>query len=287
MGEESQAVNEILRFTQDDKYSSHFKAFKTFQLFRAIIMKNTELENQINELLEINNYKDMCPNGLQVEGRSEIKKIVSGVSACVELFEEAIQRNADAVLVHHGVIWDFERPLYKGSYKKRIKLLLENDINLFAYHLPLDGNIQLGNNAEIARLLGVKNVTAYNEYKGSLIGCAGTFYNLDADQFFGKVKKVINPEAMIFPFGPDKLNSIGIVSGGAQKDIKQAVLQGLDVFLTGEVSEHIYHYAKEEGIHFIAAGHHATEVFGVKALGKHLQEKFGLEVEFVNIHNPV
>ena len=250
-------------------------------------MKNTELEKYINNLLGSSKYNDLCPNGLQVEGRSQIKKIICGVSACVELFEEAINRKADAILVHHGVIWNFERPLYKGGYKKRIKSLLQNDINLFGYHLPLDGDLTYGNNAVIANLLGVKNIEPFDEHKGTFIGCCGTFDGLGSDQLFKKVKQSVNSEAIIFPFGPKQINSIGIVSGAAQKDIKEAVLQGLDCFLTGEVSEHIYHYAKEEGIHFIAAGHHATEVFGVQALGRHLQDTFAVEVEFVNIHNPI
>ncbi|NOG45826.1 MAG: Nif3-like dinuclear metal center hexameric protein [Calditrichaeota bacterium] len=250
-------------------------------------MKRNDLEKYLNNLLDLEKYHDMCPNGLQVEGRPEIKKIVTGVSACVELFEEALARNADAVLTHHGVIWNFEKPLYKGGYKKRIKLLLENDVNLFGYHLPLDGDPAFGNNALIANLLNVQDVQPFDEYKGAYIGCSGSFDNLPPEQLFELVKKEINPDAQFFPFGPEKINSIGIISGGAQKEIKEAVLQGLDVFLTGEASEHIYHYAKEEGIHFIAAGHHATEVFGVQALGKHIREKFGIEVEFVNIHNPI
>ena len=250
-------------------------------------MKNTELESYINELLGTSQYNDMCPNGLQVEGRVHIKKMICGVSACLELFDEAVKKNADAVLVHHGVIWNFERPLYKGGYKKRIKTLLQNDINLFGYHLPLDGDLTYGNNAVIAGLLDVQNVQPFDQYRGTFIGCSGTLSSTTPDQLFKKVKQLINPEAIIFPFGPKQINSIGIVSGAAQKDIKEAVLQGLDCFLTGEVSEHIYHYAREEGIHFIAAGHHATEVFGVQALGKHLQDELNLDVEFVNIHNPV
>jgi dinuclear metal center YbgI/SA1388 family protein len=250
-------------------------------------MLRTDFEKYLNNLLEIDKYHDMCPNGLQVEGRAEIKKIVTGVSACVELFEAAINRKADAVLTHHGLIWNFEKPLYKGGYKKRVKLLLENEINLFGYHLPLDGDPLFGNNALIAKLLDVKNVSPFDEYKGAYIGCSGILENQSATALFDLVKKEINPDTLFLPFGPDKINSIGIISGGAQKEIKEAVLQGLDVFLTGEASEHIYHYAKEEGIHFIAAGHHATEVFGVRALGGHIAEKFGVEVEFVNIHNPV
>jgi dinuclear metal center YbgI/SA1388 family protein len=250
-------------------------------------MLNKDLEKYLNNLLEIDKFHDMCPNGLQVEGQREIKKIVTGVSACVELFEEALKRNADTVLTHHGLIWNFEKPLYKGGYKKRIKLLLENDLNLFGYHLPLDGDPKFGNNAVIANLLNVQNLKPFDEYKGAYIGCSGSFENQSPTHLFDLVKKEINPDALVFPFGPGKINSIGIISGGAQKEIKEAVLQGLDVFLTGEVSEHIYHYAKEEGIHFIAAGHHATEVFGVQALGDHIRDKFEIDVEFVDIHNPV
>lgn len=250
-------------------------------------MNNIELENYIDTLLEVSRYTDMCPNGLQVEGRGDIKKIITGVSACVELFEEAVKQEADAILVHHGIIWNFERPVYKGSYKQRVKLLLENNINLFGYHLPLDGNAIYGNNAQIARLLKAKSIEPYNEYKGAAIGCSASFSHQKAEQLFKDVKDNINSEALIFPFGKPFINKIGIISGGAQKEIKNAVFQGMDAFLTGEVSENIYHYAKEEGIHFIAAGHHATEVFGVQALGKHLQEKFNLSVEFINIHNPV
>jgi len=250
-------------------------------------MLRNDLEKYLNNLLDIDKYHDMCPNGLQVEGRVEIKKIVTGVSACVELFEEAIKRNADTILTHHGLIWNFEKPLYKGGYKKRIKLLLEKETNLFGYHLPLDGDPTFGNNAVIANLLNVQNIQPFDEYKGAYIGCSGILENQSATKLFDLVKKEINPDAQVFPFGPDEINSIGIISGGAQKEIKEAVLQGMDAFLTGEVSEHIYHYAKEEGIHFIAAGHHATEVFGVQALGDHISEKFSIEVEFVNIHNPV
>jgi dinuclear metal center YbgI/SA1388 family protein len=250
-------------------------------------MINYELEKYIDTLLDAQKYQDMCPNGLQVEGRKEIKKIACGVSACVELFSEAIKEKADAVLVHHGIIWDFEKPLFRGGHKNRVKLLLENDINLFAYHLPLDGNMQFGNNALIARMLQGKDIMPFGEYKGSAIGCSASFNKLPSEQLFKRIKENINPEALIFPFGSDSVSKVGIISGAAQKQIKEAVLQGMDTFISGEVSEHVYHYAREEGIHFVAAGHHATEIFGVRELGRHLEEKFGLDVQFINIHNPV
>jgi len=250
-------------------------------------MQRDALTHYIDEILDSPYYSDLCPNGLQVEGRPDIKKIVSGVSASVELFQEAFRRNADAVLVHHGIIWNFERPLYQGGYKKRVKMLLENDMNLLAYHLPLDGNMHYGNNICIARLLELGDVEAFGEIKGQNIGVKGQIRGAEAPAFIRKIKEKINRDALVFDFGPRVINSVGIISGGAQKEIKQAVMQGLDLFITGEVSEHVYHYAKEEGIHFVAAGHHATEVFGVQALGSHLKEKFGLDVEYVDIPNPV
>lgn len=249
-------------------------------------MQSHTITGYLNDLLQIDLYKDLCPNGLQVEGRNDIKKIVCGVSACVGLFEKAIEQKADAILVHHGIIWNFERPLYVGSYKKRVKFLLENNLNLLAYHLPLDAHAVYGNNVRIARKLGVEQVQPFGAYNGTTIGFKGTF-NHSADELFNRVRTNINPQALIFPFGPKNIQRVGIISGGAQKEIKQAVVQGLDAYITGEVSEHIYHYAREEGIHFIAAGHHATEVFGVRALGKHLGNKFNLDVQFINIPNPV
>ena len=227
------------------------------------------------------------PNGLQVEGKSEIKKIVAAVSAGVELFEKAIQLNADAVLVHHGIIWNFERPVYKGGYKKRVKTLLNNDINLFAYHLPLDAHAEVGNGWEIARILGLKNIEAFGEYNGQLVGACGSLDFVEAKIFIEEIREKINPDIISFPFGPQQINKVGIISGGAQKEIKQAVADGLDLYLTGEVSEHILNYAKEEGIHFVSAGHYATERFGILALGNHLQDKFDLDVEFIDIPNPV
>ncbi len=245
-----------------------------------------ELTAVLNGLLDAGAYKDLCPNGLQVEGQSDVRHIVCGVSACVDLFEQALKHGADTILVHHGIIWNFERPLYNGAYKKRVKLLLENDLNLLAYHLPLDAHGTLGNNALIAGELELSEREAFGDYNGVSIGFSGLFKDT-ADRLFEKVRRRINPNAMIFPFGPSSVNRVGVISGAAQKEIKQAVLQGFDAFITGEVSEHVYHYAREEGIHFIAAGHHATEVFGVRALGEYIGREFNLKTEFINIENPV
>ena len=229
----------------------------------------------------------MCPNGLQVEGNKNIRKIVTGVSASVELFEKAVEIEADTIIVHHGIIWNFERPLYKGSYKKRVKMLFDNNINLLAYHLPLDAHPEVGNNIQIARNLDLKNITPFGEYKGKVIGFKGDLPAVESEDFFLRIEKNINIDTLFFPFGPKKINKVGIISGGAQNDVKQAVLEGLDFYLTGEVSEHILHYVKEEKIHFASCGHHATERFGIIALGEHLKNKFNLDVKYIDIPNPV
>ncbi len=251
------------------------------------MVKRNTLEQYLNDYLDCTGFNDIGPNGLQVEGRESIQKIVTGVSAGVELFEKAIEKKADAIMVHHGIIWNFERPVYKGGYKQRVKLLLENDISLFGLHLPLDAHMEVGNNAEIARLLGVQNPEPFGEYNGRFVGLKGLLPAVPAMELIGRIKKEVNPELLYFPYGPETINTIGIISGGAQKSVSQAVEAELDMFVTGEVSEHILNYVKEEGIHFVSAGHYATERFGVLALGRHLEKQFDVEVEFVDIPNPV
>jgi len=250
-------------------------------------MQRGELVKYLDELLEISRFSDYCPNGLQVEGCDEIKNVVTGVSASVDLFERSVEKQADAVIVHHGIIWDFERPVYKGGYKKRIKLLIGNDINLLAYHLPLDAHLTFGNAAQIAGKLKMVDVQGFGEYKGNTVGVVGRVTAKPYANVLNDVKKKINPNALIFPYGPEQVETIGIITGGAQKEVKEAIMVGLDMYITGEASEFVMHLAKEEGIHYIAAGHYATERFGIMALGQHLAEKFGLNVEFIDIPNPV
>ena len=217
----------------------------------------------LHDYLNVDNFNDYCPNGLQFEGKSKINTIITGVSASVDLFEQAIKKKADAIIVHHGLIWNFDRPVYKGGYKQRVKLLMEHDINLYGFHLPLDAHEKVGNNAVIANTLGLKKIVPFGEYKGQFIGMRGELDSINADAFFELIRSKINNDLIVFAFGPDTIKNVGIISGGAQKEVNQAVTEGLDVYLTGEVSEHILHYVKEEGIHFIAAGHHATERFGI------------------------
>jgi dinuclear metal center YbgI/SA1388 family protein len=249
-------------------------------------MNRGDLEIYLNQYLNIEEFKDLCPNGLQVEGCGNVNKIITAVSASMELFERAINEKADTIIVHHGIIWNFERPVYRGSYKNRVKILLDNHINLFAYHLPLDAHLEVGNNVQIAQKLKLKNITPFGEYNGKLIGVKGELPAVNDEELFLRIKEEINIDTLFYPYGPHKISKVGIISGGAQKDVKQAVEQGLDMYITGEVSEYNLHYAKEEKIHFASCGHHATERFGVAALGEHLKEKFALNVNYIDIPNP-
>ena len=250
-------------------------------------MLRDQLETFLNDYLNADEFTDLCPNGLQVNGTEKISKIITGVSASVALFEEAISENADAIIVHHGIIWNFERPLYKGGYRERVKLLLTNNINLFAYHLPLDAHPQIGNNIRLCNALQLQEIKPFGNDKGQYIGMQGTRPPIASHSFFNQLKNIVDRDLTIFPYGPKKISSVGIISGGAQKYITQAVAEGLDVFITGEVSEHIMYYAQEEQIHFIAAGHYATEKLGIIALGDLIAEKFDVGVKFTDIPNPV
>jgi dinuclear metal center YbgI/SA1388 family protein len=249
-------------------------------------MERDRLTEYLNNYLQVDNYSDIAPNGLQVEGKQNIQKLVTAVSASVDLFEHAIKEHVDAILVHHGIIWNFERPLYRGGYRERVRLLLENDINLYAYHLPLDAHPVIGNNAQICKKLELEGIEPFGEHKGQLIGMKGRLGRKSVSAFIKNIETVINKNLLVYPFGPEKIESVAVISGGGHKDLTQAIDAKIDMFITGEVSEHIMHYAKEEKIHFIAAGHYATEKFGVTALGAHLTKQFTIESKFIDIPNP-
>ena len=246
-----------------------------------------KLTKFLNDYLSIDAFNDDCPNGLQVEGAGMVRKIVTGVSASVQLFEQAIAQNADTIIVHHGLIWNYERPLYRGGYRERVRLLIENEINLYAFHLPLDAHPIAGNNARLGQLLGLINLKPFGEYKGQMVGIKGEIKSCEKDKFFRKITEIVGRKPLIFDYGPDRIRSVGIISGGAQKDIRQAVAAGLDLYLTGEVNEQIMAFAQEERIHFVSAGHYATEKFGVLALSDLINKKFKIDVTFVEIPNPV
>lgn len=248
-------------------------------------MKNFELEQAINDFLQTFLYKDFSPNGLQVEGKNEIKKIITGVTACQLLLDEAVKVNADAILVHHGYFWKNEPITITGIKAKRIRTLLIHNINLFAYHLPLDGHDRLGNNVLLASKLGIlvdarKDLTDLL-FKGSLKEA------LTAHQFKIRIEEVLgHPVLFCGDNAPTIIQRVAWCSGGGQDYIEQAALEGFDAFITGEVSERTIHIAREYGINFYAAGHHATERYGIKALGEWLAKNYDLDVTFIDIDNP-
>jgi len=242
-----------------------------------------------NDLLRINEFNDYCPNGLQVEGNNKVNRIICGVTACQDLIEAAIEKQADAILVHHGYFWKNESAVITGIKRKRIQGLLEHDISLLAYHLPLDAHPQLGNNITLAEKLGIIDTTCVQQGASKGLLWSGAFSApLTADEVCAHIGKHLNRRPQHLPAASDKpIKTIGWCTGGAQHYIEEAAAMGLDGFISGEVSEQTFHLAKELDIHYFAAGHHATESYGVQALGGHLSEKFSLEVEFVDIANPV
>ncbi len=241
-----------------------------------------DIVNYLNDYLAISDFKDYGPQGLQVDGKEQVNKIITGVSASVQLFEQAASAGADMIIVHHGILWDKENHVLKGGFKKRVKTLLENDITLLAYHLPLDKHPELGNNSQAAIKLGLTNVQEFSD-----VGVKGKITPITINALEEKVAEIFQSEPLVFAFGPQKIEHIGFCSGAAQRELDLAIDQGLDAYITGEVSEPTMHLAKEGNIHFIAAGHYATERLGIRALGEHLYEKFKIDVEFIDIVNPV
>jgi dinuclear metal center YbgI/SA1388 family protein len=247
-----------------------------------------QLVHYLDRLLDASRGNDVCANGLQVEGTRPIRRLVTGVSACRELFVEARQREADAVLVHHGIFWRGDVPTLTGVQYRRVAELVHGGIGLLAYHLPLDRHPELGNNAVAARALGLDELAPFGALDGEEWGFRGRFAEpLEMDELSRRCRELFGQEPLVFAHGPAEITAVGMVSGGAQRVLSQAIGNGLDAFITGEVSEWVMNLSREAGIHFIAAGHYATERLGVLALGEHLAEHLGLEVEFVDIPNPV
>lgn len=238
-------------------------------------------------LLNVGAFADYAPNGLQVEGRTGIGRIVSGVTASQALLDAAVELKADAVLVHHGYFWKGEDARITGMKRRRLATLLAHEINLIAYHLPLDGHPELGNNAQWARALGLIETQGFIGKPGAEIGMRGAFAEPVAGEVLAQRLEALLGRAVLHVAGkPGAIRTVGLCSGGAQGYIAEAASLGLDAYLTGEVSEHTVHVAREMGIHFYACGHHATERFGVRALGEHLAERFGLKHHFIDIDNP-
>lgn len=250
-------------------------------------INNDELLRYLNQLLSPEKVKDYCPNGLQIEGKREINKIVCGVTASQALIDAAISENADAIFVHHGYFWKGENPCITGMKKQRFASLLTHDINLYAYHLPLDIHPDLGNNAQLAKRLNIETEGGLEADNPVSVAMRGNFNEPTTIDEVGKlIEAQLERTPLIEATGPEQIKTVAWCTGGGQGYIDLAAEQGIDLFITGEVSEQTIHSARENGIHFIAAGHHATERYGAKAVGEHLQETLGIDTVFIDIDNP-
>jgi dinuclear metal center YbgI/SA1388 family protein len=246
----------------------------------------------LDELLEIERFADLGPNGLQVPGADNVTTVLTGVSAQRALFERAVEEQAQLVLAHHGILWDFEPRRIGPAQAARLKLLLQHDIALAGYHLPLDGHPEHGNNALLAQALGATSHTRAFPFKGEPIGVIARFDGPDpngvpAADLFARVRQQTDREPLVFDAGPPRIRTLGIVSGAAANTLAEAIDLRLDAFLTGEPKEHVMAQARENGIHFIAAGHYATETRGIRRLGDLVAERFGVRHVFADIPNPV
>jgi dinuclear metal center YbgI/SA1388 family protein len=253
------------------------------------VTRLTSIISALDELLTPDAFQDMGPNGLQVPGRDDVSTVVTGVTASRELCERAVTEDAELVLVHHGLFWDFHPAGLTPVLAERLRPLFKHDIALAGYHLPLDAHPEVGNNAILAERLGCARHEAFGDHKGTSIGRCGTFPGdgVPAAELFERVREVTARMPTVFDGGPERVRRIGIVSGGGAGHLEEAIEAGLDAFLTGEPREHVMSLAREAGIHFIAAGHYATETFGVRALGDWLAARFGIQHVWIDIPNPV
>jgi len=249
-----------------------------------------ELVGYLDELLEPSRFSDYCPNGLQVPGRREVRTLVTGVSAGAELFERAAEHGADAILVHHGLFWTAAPLALDRPAARRLKLLLDRDCSLIAHHVPLDGHPEVGNNALLAAALGCESRRPFPASESPAIGVAGIFAGdgIEPGVLIDRARAAVGGrQPLAFTDGPARIRSIGIVSGGGSSYLGAAISEGLDAFLTGEPVERVMLQARESGVHFLAAGHYATETLGVRRLGDLLAERFGVEHVFLDVPNPI
>ena len=253
-------------------------------------MERNKLTQYLNDFLQIDQFEDYGPNGLQVEGSVEVERVAFSVSATVESALGACEGQAQALIVHHGLFWhSFGTRVLVGAFKKRVAPLLSGKINLYGYHLPLDAHREVGNAAGLAQAIEMEVEGPFGDYKGSPTGVWGQLSApMAPGDFRSRLEKAIGREAFYSaPEHSSSLKTIGIITGGAGSDWPLALDRGLDAYITGEMSEHHWHDSRESGLHMFAGGHHATERFGVLALKKHLEEKFSLDCFFVDSQNPV
>jgi dinuclear metal center YbgI/SA1388 family protein len=243
-----------------------------------------EFDRYLNELLAVDRYKDYGPNGLQLEGRAEIQRIVSGVTASRAFIEAAAAAKADAVLVHHGLFWRGQDGRLTGWLRQRVAGLITADINLFAYHLPLDAHDSLGNNAQLGLRLGLQADGRFGDQDLGFVGLL--LQTTSLLEWTELTRKVMRREPIVAAGDGRPLRRVAWCTGGAQSYFEAAIAAGADVYLTGEISEPQAHLARETGVAFLACGHHATERYGVQALAEHVAQRFGLEHRFIDIENP-
>ncbi len=252
-------------------------------------MQLSDLVAYADRLLAVETFSDYCPNGLQVEGRPDVQTLIGGVTACQALLDAAVERGADAVLVHHGWFWKGENPRIIGMKQRRLATLLRHGISLIAYHLPLDAHPELGNNAQLARQLDltVTGAVGGNGRTPGLVLLGEPATPLSGTAFAAHLAARLGREPLHIAGAAAPIRRLAWCTGAAQSFIEIALNAGADAFLTGEASEQTVHIARENGLHFFAAGHHATERYGVPALGAHLAQRFALRFTFIDIDNPV
>ncbi|MFP6849854.1 MAG: Nif3-like dinuclear metal center hexameric protein [Pseudomonas sp.] len=245
------------------------------------------LVGEADRYLNAARISDYCPNGLQVEGRPQVRRIVSGVTASQALLDAAVEAQADVVLVHHGYFWKGENPCITGIKQRRLKTLLANDISLLAYHLPLDVHAEVGNNVQLAAQLGITVEGPLEPDNPRTVGLIGSLTEaMSPRDFADHVQRVLGREPLLVA-GNEMIRRVGWCTGGGQGYIDQAIAAGVDLYLTGEASEQTFHSARENAVSFIAAGHHATERYGVQALGDYLARRFAIEHLFIDCPNPI
>jgi dinuclear metal center YbgI/SA1388 family protein len=247
-----------------------------------------EIIAYLDDLLEIEAFADYCPNGLQVPGASEVSRVVTAVSAQRDLFERAAAAQAELALCHHGLFWESQSRALGPAMKERLRILFDADISLAGYHLPLDAHPEVGNNALICAALGLERAEPFAEYQGRTIGFVGrSSEGIPFAELRRRCAAAFEQEPFVWESGPELVHSVAIVSGGAPGSFAAAIARGVDAFLTGETAENVMADARENGVHFIAGGHYATERFGIRRVGELVAERFGVEHQFVEIPNPV
>ncbi|MCB1850574.1 MAG: Nif3-like dinuclear metal center hexameric protein [Gammaproteobacteria bacterium] len=246
-----------------------------------------EMEQFCSKLMNVAAFDDYCPNGLQVDaGRGEVRRLVTGVTACQELIDRAVAWDADLLLVHHGFFWRGESLPLTGYKGRRVRTLMQRGLSLMAYHLPLDAHPELGNNRQLALLLGLNDANSIAE-TGGLLWSGALSAPLPPQQLRHRIADLLGREPLHIAVDEGPVERLCWCTGAAQNYIETAAQQGVDAYISGEISEQTVHLARELGIHYFAAGHHATERYGIRALGEHLADRFGLEHRFIEVENPV